>query len=192
MTKKKPAKTKLTVKKNDPAESDKRIPRNLIMTLGEEYYILKAGLEWKANDLFGGAGYSLMIEPVTMDYEKQRFVFKATLVVLENNAVYINFGEATAKNVKSLMSSQLLHLAVTRAECRVLRMATACGYASYDEVQTQGNGKKVEIENGDKPASKEQIATINSLIPSSGVKGYPENITKQEASNLIKELSEKK
>jgi hypothetical protein len=162
------------------------------MTLGEEYYILKAGLEWKANDLFGGAGYSLMIEPVTMDYEKQRFVFKATLVVLENNAVYINFGEATAKNVKSLMSSQLLHLAVTRAECRVLRMATACGYASYDEVQTQGNGKKVEIENGDKPASKEQIATINSLIPSSGVKGYPENITKQEASNLIKELSEKK
>jgi hypothetical protein len=124
------------LKVEDANISDERIPRNLILMYGDTPYIQKAGLEWKANSLFGGAGYSIKTEIIENDRQGKYVLVKATLTVLKNGATYENFGEAHAGNVNSRMLSQLLHLAVTRAECRVLRMATACGYASYEEVAT--------------------------------------------------------
>ena len=198
---------KLIVK--DAALDDERIPRNLLMKYGDDYYVLKAGLEWKANQLVGGAGYSLILEPVTL-YKvveqgiepPDRHTFKATLTVIANGAKFVNFGEASKENSNSNMHNNLFHLAATRAECRVLRMATACGYASYEEVRTfDGNGQKstrIQIEGGDKPATKTQLATIKALDP-----GFfkvnkkthlyidPEGLTKQKASDFIRQLSKK-
>ena len=177
----------------DVALDDKKIPRNLILKYGDQYYVMKAGLEWKANQLFGGAGFSLSLEPIIQDFKNKQFVFKATLTVLANGATFVNFGEANSQNANSMLQYQLFHLAATRAECRVLRMATACGYASYDEVKTiNGNGKEdqrsLEIEGGDKPATEAQLATIKALNPNE--KKKPAN--KREAVQMIKTLAQQK
>jgi phage recombination protein Bet len=49
--------------------------------------------------------------------------------------------------------------------------------------------KVLEVKNGDSPASEEQIATIKALSPKGDIK---EDITKQEASEIINQLSQKK
>jgi len=195
-----PRKLKTQVK--DANLSDDRIPRNLILMYGDTPYIQKAGLEWKANNLFGGAGYSIKTEIIERSRDDKYYLVKATLTVLANNAVFENYGEACLENTNSQMQKNLLHLAVTRAECRVIRMATACGYASYDEVMTLPNGnstKKLEVPNGDLPATEEQMATIKALHPASSPSSSVsldgekiKNLTKQEASELISELSTKK
>ena len=183
MTSQKPAQNKI-----DLHESDKKIPQDLIISYKGQKHILKAGLEWKANDLFGGAGYSLTVEPLLMNHEQGHYIIMARLTVIANGAVYENIGEAKIANVNPLMKSQLLHLAVTRAECRVLRMATACGYASYDEVRTADqNDKPVhDIENGDAPASIAQKKTIKAM---GGI--VKTGITRQEAVDLISKLATK-
>jgi len=121
---------KLTVK--DANELDKKVPRNLIVKFGDNYYILKAGLEWKAMQLYGGGGYSLETEIIE---KKDDYVLAKAVFTSKEGVKFSNFGEATFKNVTNpRMQPYLLHLAVTRAECRVLRMATACGYVSREEM----------------------------------------------------------
>lgn len=189
---------KLTVE--DANINDERIPRNLILMYGETPYIQKAGLEWKANQLFGGAGFSLELEPHTIDYEKKVFIFKATLTVAANGQRFVNFGEATPSNTNSRMQGQLLHLAATRAECRVLRMATATGYASYDEVMTMPHiteaveSKHTPTETASKVATAQQIETIKSLVKTPEEKAAVDevNYTFSQAADRIKELTKKK
>ena len=116
----------------DTSQLDKKIPRNLIVKFGENYHILKAGLEWKAMQLFGGGGYSLETEIVE---KAENYVLAKAIFTSKDGAKYSNFGEASFKNVTNpKMHGYLLHLAVTRAECRALRMATACGYVSREEM----------------------------------------------------------
>ncbi len=175
---------------------DKKIPRQLIIKYGETHYILKAGLEWKATSLFGVGGYSLVLKRMET---KEGEVFRATMRILETGALFVNFGEATVKNTNKMMVGQLLHLAATRAECRVLRMATACGYASYEELRTiEDNNNKVEatvIEGGDKPATVNQIQTIKSLLKAKGLDGEKpaivefKGITKQQAADTLKKIT---
>ena len=185
------APTPRKLKVEDVNLSDERIPRNLILMYGDTPYIQKAGLEWKANKLFGGGGFSIEVELLERDFEKKYYLAKARVTVLANGSVFENYGEAHPGNVNSLMQKHLLHLAITRAECRALRMATACGYASYDEVMTT-NGQKAtkEIEGGDKPATEEQKDTIKKLLG----KDTPvhKSITKQEAAEAIGELVKEK
>jgi len=123
--------TKIVVE--DANALDKKVPRNLIIKFGENYFILKAGLEWKAMQLYGGGGYSLETEIVE---KKDDYVLAKAVFTTKDGAVkYSNFGEASFKNVTNpKMHGYLLHLAVTRAECRTLRMATACGYVSREEM----------------------------------------------------------
>ena len=44
----------------------------------------------------------------------------------------------------TMMHKYLLHLALTRAECRVLRMATASAYVSAEEMEWYAEGKNGE------------------------------------------------
>lgn len=189
------------LKIEDANLSDERIPRNLILMYGDTPYIQKAGLEWKANQLFGGAGYSVLTEPITMDYEKQIFVFKGTVIVAANNQRFENYGEATIKNTNSMMQKNLLHMAVTRAECRALRMATACGYASYEEVMTMPNAdttvSKVEKVDDGTPATLQQKDIIRQLIKYKSLSDvdkatadeWVSSLTFQEAVSKIQELT---
>lgn len=62
------------------------------------------------------------------------------------------------------MFNNALHLAVTRAECRVLRMATACGYVSFEEIEGQDSVKEIPVsETDNKPATDAQKQTIETL-----------------------------
>lgn len=174
---------------------DEKIPRNLILMYDKTPYIQKAGLEWKANKLFGVNGYSVETEIITMDFEKNNFVVKGIFTDLTNGSKRTNFGHAYPGNANSMMQKNLLHLASTRAECRVLRMATACGYASVDEVLTINGDKKVgELPKGDEPATEEQKSTIINLSKENAYTlDYDlDKLTKQEAADKIAELLEGK
>lgn len=117
----------------DANELDKKIPRNLIIKFGDNYYIVKAGLEWKAMQLYGGGGYSLETEII--EKNDKYALAKATFTSKDGSIKYSNYGEASTLNVTNpKMHGYLLHLAITRAECRTLRMATACGYVSREEM----------------------------------------------------------
>lgn len=121
-----------TIKVQDASLLDKKIPRNLIVKFGENFYILKAGLEWKAMQLYGGGGYSLETEIIE---KNEKYVLAKATFTSKDGAKYSNYGEASYLNVTNpKMHGYLLHLAVTRAECRALRMATACGYVSREEM----------------------------------------------------------
>lgn len=176
-----------TPKFADANQLDKKIPKNLLMMYQKNWYILKAGLEWKANYLFGGGTYGVITEIVekSPDY----VLAKATLKT-RDGIEFSNYGEASKANVTNpLMHKYLLHLAVTRAECRVLRMATACGYTSVDEMNLTENGKKTipVSENEAKPATQGQLDLIKKF------KGeIKEDITFGEAARMIAELVEKK
>lgn len=121
------------IKVRDANLLDKKVPTNLIVKFGESFYILKAGLEWKAMQLYGGGGYSLETEIIE---KSEKYVLaKAVFTTKDGSVKYSNFGEASTLNVTNpKMHGYLLHLAVTRAECRALRMATACGYVSREEM----------------------------------------------------------
>lgn len=149
--------TKIEVK--DANALDKKIPRNLIIKFGDNYFILKAGLEWKAMQLYGGGGYSLETEIVE---RKDGYVLAKAVFTSKNGAKFSNFGEASLKNViNPKMQGYLLHLAVTRAECRALRMATACGYVSQEEMVGGSFNESIALP---KPEVVEKTTGVKSSI----------------------------
>ena len=167
---------------------DKKIPQDLLMKYQNKWYILKAGLEWKANYLFGGNNYGVTTEIVerSPDY----VLAKATLKT-KDGIEFSNFGEASKANVTNLqMHKYMLHLAVTRAECRVLRMATACGYTSIEEMDQGGEVEEKQIPTSpddQKEPTAQQIATINGIIQHQGLDKIEPLKTQAEAKAWIVE-----
>ena len=155
----------------------KMIPKELLMQYQGKWYILKAGLEWKANLLYRGGNYGVTTEIVerTQDYVLAKATFKT-----KDGVEFSNYGEASKLNVTNpQMHKYLLHLAVTRAECRVLRMATACGYTSVDEMDMGG---EKELPVGDHDNEKPTDAQVQAL-EAMGVKEKPKD--QKEAKELI-------
>lgn len=184
---------KIVVK--DASIDDNKIPRNLILKYGETPYVMKAGLEWKAAKMFGNGGYSMHIELV--EKKPEYILVKATMTIQSTGVIFENYGEASKENVNSMMQKQLLHLAITRAECRVLRMATACGYASYDEVMTQpkeNEKNKVALpisENDTLPATEAQKKTVQTLAAKNGVNVNTDEMTQATAKAFIAGINQK-
>lgn len=118
----------------DPNELDQRIPKNLMILMDNKPFVLKAGLEWKANNLFGLGKWSLKTEIVEYDRKENYALVKATVIF--GDQIYENFGEASKENVANpRMHKYMLHMAVTRAEARALRVATACGFTAVEELE---------------------------------------------------------
>jgi hypothetical protein len=161
---------------------DKKVPQDLLMKYQNKWYILKAGLEWKANYLFGGGNYGVDLEILKQgrDGEPDYYLCKATFKT-KDGVLFTNYGEASKANVSNpQMHKYMLHLALTRAECRVLRMATACGYTSVDEMDI-GNGEKeipVSPDDGKEPTAQ-QLAVLK------GLKIETVPATQKEAKELI-------
>lgn len=127
----------------DANELDRRIPKNLMLTMDGKPFVLKAGLEWKANQLFGLHGWSLKTEIIEYDRKEPYALVKAQVIV--GDQVYENYGEASLQNVSNrLMHKYMLHMAITRAEARALRVATACGFTAVEELEQA----KAEIPEG--------------------------------------------
>lgn len=173
-----------TTKYQDLAELDARIPRNMMMEYQGKPYVLKSGLEWKASQLFGLGKWSLTttIEERTDD----RIVVKAVLE-LEGGIQYSNFGEANRFNTNRMMFANALHLATTRAECRVLRMATASGVA-YEEMEGSAESpRQVPVTDDDEKTPTElQIQVLRA----NGVNEIPK--TQREAKEKIAAFTGKK
>lgn len=149
--------TKLDVK--DAHEMDKKVPRDLIIIYQGKPYITKAGLEWKATMLYGGGNFGVTTEIVE---RSEGYVLAKATFKTKDGVEFSNYGEASKANVNSMMQKQLLHLAITRAENRVLRMVTACGYVSAEEMDMNGKELPVDEKDGE-PATQAQRATIKSL-----------------------------
>ena len=165
------------VKFEDANALDKKIPQNLLMKYQGNWYILKAGLEWKANFLFGGGAYG--VETEIIDRKPDYVLAKATFVTRDGMR-FSNYGEASKANVTNpQMHKYLLHLAVTRAECRVLRMATACGYTSVDEMDIGGEKQLPTSPDDDQPPTQAQLITLVSMK----IADIPKN--QREAKELI-------
>lgn len=174
--------TTTTDKFQDLATLDSKIPPNFMMNYQGKPYILKAGLEWKAAQVFGVGDYSLETEVIERSKEDMRIVVKATLTT-PSGAKYSNYGEVNNKNINSMMAPHALHLAVTRAECRVLRMATACGYVSAEEMTEYGGEK--DIAGVELPPTPEQAQTLLD-------RGLEVPKTQEEARKMILESFTKK
>lgn len=177
----------MTIKVQDLADSDKKIPRNLIMNYQGKPYVLKAGLEFKANLLFKGGSWGVTTEIVE---RKEGYVLAKAIFKTKDGVEFSNYGEASKNNVQNtMMHKYLLHLAVTRAECRVLRMATASAYVSAEEMEWYGeNGKQLPSNDKDnEPITPAQSQTIKKL--GGEVK---KDMTQREAKQKIAELVEVK
>lgn len=168
----------------DANQLDKKIPKDLLMLYQNKWYILKAGLEWKANYLFGGGNYGVTTE--LLENSPDRALAKA-IFTTKAGIQFSNYGEASKANVTNpQMHKYLLHLAITRAECRVLRMATACGYTSVEEMDMNGEKQIPTSETDNQPATPAQLKTLETL----GVKEVPKD--QAEAKQMIVEKVGKK
>lgn len=164
----------------DAHESDKRIPRDLIITYQGKPYITRAGLAWKMNYLFGGGNWGINNEIVEKTADG---VIVRSSLKLTTGVEFTNYGEANKQNVSNpAMLKHLLHLAVTRAENRVMRTATACGYTSIEEMDMEGERTKqvAALPDGDKPATAEQLKVLEGMG-----KEVKENMTQQEAVEVM-------
>lgn len=173
---------------SDAHKLDKKIPQELLMKYQGKWYILKAGLEWKANHLFGGGNYGVTTDLITNSNDA--VLAKATFKT-KGGVEFSNYGEASKANVSNpAMHKYLLHLAITRAECRVLRMATACGYTSVEEMDMDNGVKELPAtaHDGD-PATEAQKAT---LVKLGGVIDPPNMTQAQVKAAIDKQLKGKK
>ena len=75
------------IKVQDANLLDKKVPTNLIVKFGESFYILKAGLEWKAMQLYGGGGYSLETEIIE---KTEKYVLAKAVFTSKDGAKYSN------------------------------------------------------------------------------------------------------
>ena len=147
--------TKQISKVQDAHKLDSRIPSGLIMQYQGRPFILKAGLEWKANQLYGIGKWGMETEIVNYVPEKKYALVKARVRI--GDVVYEDFGEASPENVSNpQMMKYVLHLAITRAGNRALRRATACGLTSYEELGTEETNQLItkEIKNESRGNSK--------------------------------------
>jgi hypothetical protein len=170
----------------DLAVLDSRIPPNMMMKYQGKDYILKAGLEYKASQVFGTGKYGIDMEII--ERTDIRIVIKATLTT-PAGMKFVNFGECNKLNTPAAMSKYALHLAATRAECRVLRSATACGYVAYEEMDAVEMPKELpKSEHDGEPATPAQLETLKKLgnIDVAGTK-----TTQGEAKQLIDGLLKK-
>lgn len=146
----------------DANELDQRIPKNLMLTMDGKPFVLKAGLEWKANQLFGLNGWSFKTEIVEYDRKEPYALVKAQVIV--GDQVFENYGEASIVNVSNrLMHKYMLHMAITRAEARALRVATACGFTAVEELEQAKAEIPAGLKLGDDIPKNEAIAPMDAI-----------------------------
>jgi hypothetical protein len=114
------------------------IPQQFVMEMQGKPYVMKAGLLFMAKKM-GVKG--IQVEAVHYSFQKASddplsgvAVCKAT-VTLQDGSVYSDIGIASKENTNSkIAAGNLDHMASTRASNRALRLATACGMCSIEEL----------------------------------------------------------
>lgn len=117
------------------------MPSNFIMMFGERPFVLKTGLLWKMQQVYGSKHFSIKAEPIkgTWEGEPATAVYRGTVEITNDKgeavATFIDIGVARPANVNNTrLHSQLDQLAATRATNRAMRLALAMGYCSVEEL----------------------------------------------------------
>lgn len=80
---------------------------------------------------------SIVTEPIEMDWDQNRFVFKATVTGMEGQ-VFVEYGDATAENVGNKnIAMHNMRMSLTRAKARALRDFVGIGYCTKEELEIE-------------------------------------------------------
>lgn len=104
--------------------------RGYIVTLQRKDFILYTGLIVLAHER---GLLSIETEPVDLDFENARFIFKAT-VRGKNGEAFTGYGDATRHNVSKMILPHAIRMAETRAKARALRDFTGLGLTALEEL----------------------------------------------------------
>jgi len=104
--------------------------RRFIVTLQGKDFILYTGLIVLALER-GLTG--IETEPVLMDFENGRFIFKAVVTGKEGQS-FTGYGDATKFNVSKMILPHAIRMAETRAKARALRDFTGLGLTAFEEL----------------------------------------------------------
>lgn len=113
------------------------LPKEAVIDMGGKPYITKAGLSFVGMKL---GVKTVRVEPVRWSFEKQpdgqQIAIARATVTMDDGREYVDYGIAHKDNCTSMISQggNLDHMASTRASNRALRLATACGYCSVEEL----------------------------------------------------------
>lgn len=124
------------VKKDFAACAVGDIPQQFVMKLGDKPYVMKAGLLFMAKKM-GVKG--IVVKHLHWSFAKDDMagvaICEAT-VTLSDGSVYTDIGVAHKENTNQMIvkGGNLDHMASTRASNRALRLATACGMCSIEEI----------------------------------------------------------
>lgn len=113
------------------------LPKEAVIDMGGKPYITKAGLSFVGMK----AGVrSVKVQPIRWSFEKypdgQQVAIASATVTMDDGREYQDYGIAHTGNTTAMIvkGGNLDHMASTRASNRALRLATACGYCSIEEL----------------------------------------------------------
>ena len=104
--------------------------RGFIKNLQGKDFILYTGLLVLAHEM---RLISIETEPVTIDWENGRFVFKAVAIGKDGQR-FTGYGDATTRNVGKMILPHALRMAETRAKARARRDFTGLGLTALEEL----------------------------------------------------------
>ena len=113
---------------------DRLRKEGFIVKLQGKDFILYKGLLSVAHEM---GLKSIEAEPVEIDWEEGRFIFKATVKMITSDGleqIFIDYGDCTKHNTNKMIYPAALRMASTRAKARALRDATGIGMTALEEM----------------------------------------------------------
>ena len=107
--------------------------RGFIVTLQRKDFILYTGLIVLAHER---GLVSIETEPVQLDFENARFIFKA-VVTGKDGQRFTGYGDATRHNVSKMILPHAIRMAETRTKARALRdfaAGTGLSLTAFEEL----------------------------------------------------------
>jgi isopentenyl phosphate kinase len=108
--------------------------QGFIIRLQGNDYVLYKGLVALAHEM---GLKSIISEPIEIDWDAGRFIFKATVTMLDelgHEKVFVDYGDCTKHNTNKMIYPAALRMASTRARGRALRDATGVALTTHEEL----------------------------------------------------------
>jgi len=142
-------------RKEDVAKAEGFPPEKLeefVVFVGDQPYITGAGLQWKMLKQYGPGKfavqtlvpsldeYNLLRRMMGLPEEEPLVVMRGEVWVIGFDRPFVDYGTASKNNLKGFVkfSDYPLEMACRRASNRAMRLATATGMCSVDEIQEGG------------------------------------------------------
>lgn len=148
-----------------------------VVFIGEESYITSAGLQFKMLQKYKPGKfavqalipskdeYALLRRMMGLKDEDPLVVMRGEVWIEGFDRPFVDYGTATPKNLKGFVrfSDYPLEMATRRATNRAMRLATATGMCSVDEIKEPDSSGDTNGRSQADPASQNQVDLIRSL-----------------------------